>query len=519
MKYIRKSALSFLLVFSLIVGIVGVVSIDTTYAASKKIHLKKTTVSIVVGKTYQQKLIDKNGKTIKATKVKWKSSKTSIAKISKKGKIKTLKAGTVKMTAKYKGKTYKFSVRVVAPFEEDEKPTIYEVVQNGDDNNIWINPSWSSLKNAKSYELYVSVNGGEYTLVEDEPSCYGLYKPAIAGNTYTFKVRGVYGKYYSEFSEEQSITVKPYHNTSIKLEPSSISLEIGETKTVNVITDGGYGMTSRRSNSNISSSWGDWISGTNTCTLSITGLKAGTSTIEVFDKKDNSVSGSLTVEVKSPISASESSIVLQSPKEVKTITIYSNKQRELGYQASGTVLDTFSQIQNVINKCTFGEWDEQTHSIKMFIHGNYPGEGTIRIYDKNDSSVETTINVRIEHGVTVIPPNLPDTLKNLNKDGSVYSAVTVNRIEIEYSYSLAFDVAVKPTAYGVMSESGNPSEGRRCIIDYELYDADGKKVGTGTLNSWDSGSVPGESVKMWDAYGVKDLKPGVYTMKLIDYIG
>lgn len=109
---IKKKTLSILLVFSLLVGIVAIGNTDTSYAASKKMHLKKTKVTLVVGKTYQQKLINNKGKTIKATKVKWKSSNDKKAKIDKKGMIKAVKKGTVKMTAKYKGKTYKFTVKV-----------------------------------------------------------------------------------------------------------------------------------------------------------------------------------------------------------------------------------------------------------------------------------------------------------------------------------------------------------------------------------------------------------------------
>ena len=112
MVRLRKKSLSLLLIFSLLVGIVGIINVDTTYAASKKIHLEKTKVTLVAGKTFQQQLIDKNGKTIKASKVKWKSLKKSVAKISKKGIITAVKAGTAKMTAKYKGKTYKFTVKV-----------------------------------------------------------------------------------------------------------------------------------------------------------------------------------------------------------------------------------------------------------------------------------------------------------------------------------------------------------------------------------------------------------------------
>ena len=109
-----KRSVIFIITMSLLLNMMASFSsnVEYSYAAKKKIHLKKTKVSIVVKKTYQQKLIDKKGKTIKATKVKWKSKKKSVAKISKKGKITAVKAGTAKMTAKYKGKTYKFTVKV-----------------------------------------------------------------------------------------------------------------------------------------------------------------------------------------------------------------------------------------------------------------------------------------------------------------------------------------------------------------------------------------------------------------------
>ena len=133
MNKMKRKALSYLLILSLFVGIVGIVNVNTTYAASKKDHLKRTAISVVAGKTYQQKLIGKNGKTIKASKVKWKSSKPSVAKINKKGKITGVKVGTVKMTAKYKGKTYKFKVKVKKPF------TLSLAVNLDDGTNLGIN--------------------------------------------------------------------------------------------------------------------------------------------------------------------------------------------------------------------------------------------------------------------------------------------------------------------------------------------------------------------------------------------
>ena len=53
----RKKFLSLLLIVSLFVGMVGIVNIDTAYAASKKkTHIMTKTVSMYLGQNYQQKL-------------------------------------------------------------------------------------------------------------------------------------------------------------------------------------------------------------------------------------------------------------------------------------------------------------------------------------------------------------------------------------------------------------------------------------------------------------------------------
>ena len=209
MSHNKRKALSFLLVFSLLFGIVGIANLDTTYAATKKIHLRKTTITVTAGKTFQQKLIAKNGKTIKATIVKWKSSKPSIAKIDKKGKIKAVKNGTVKMTAKYKGKTYKFTVKV-------KKKT----------------------------------------------------SPA------------------------------PTHNNSISINPSQLTIMVGEIKNVIIHTDKGLSLKYGYDNDNATCSWGDWINSTD-CELTIIGSKLGTTTITVYDERNSSIKGTLYVTVVS----------------------------------------------------------------------------------------------------------------------------------------------------------------------------------------------------------------------------
>ena len=80
-----------------------------TSAAKKKtkIRLNKTKVSVTAHQTIKLKL-----KNAKAKKVKWSSSNKKVATVSGKGKVSALKKGKVTITAKYKGKKYKCSIKV-----------------------------------------------------------------------------------------------------------------------------------------------------------------------------------------------------------------------------------------------------------------------------------------------------------------------------------------------------------------------------------------------------------------------
>lgn len=78
----------------------------TTAAPAAKVALNKTSVSLKAGKTATIKV---TGTTAKAT---FKSSKTSVAKVSSKGKVTALKKGTATVTVKVAGKTLKCKVKV-----------------------------------------------------------------------------------------------------------------------------------------------------------------------------------------------------------------------------------------------------------------------------------------------------------------------------------------------------------------------------------------------------------------------
>ena len=182
-----------------------------SYAAKKKVHLKKKKITICIntwGKT--QHLIDKKGNEIPGWKVKWKSKKKSIAKIDYLGTIKGKKLGSTKMTAKYKGKTYKFTVKVrkpKLPAPKLEAPN-YVIMDWGNEIQVHCN----RIDEARKYLFYYSVNGSAYKLYKktSDPYCFFNRNQNFGtlSGTYSFKVRCINGKYKSPFSKARSVTVK-----------------------------------------------------------------------------------------------------------------------------------------------------------------------------------------------------------------------------------------------------------------------------------------------------------------------
>lgn len=105
-----KKHITLFLVFVMMFSIVT----STTYvtaSAKAKVQLSKTSITLIVGKT--KKLTLKNAK----RKVKWSSSKSSVAKVSSNGKVTAKKAGTAKIIAKCSGKKYTCKVKVYKKFK------------------------------------------------------------------------------------------------------------------------------------------------------------------------------------------------------------------------------------------------------------------------------------------------------------------------------------------------------------------------------------------------------------------
>lgn len=287
----KSKLLSLLIVFSLFVSIVAAVNVDVSYAASKKMHLKKTTVTLAAGSKYQQKLLSKSGKSIKATKVKWKSQKKSVAKIDKKGKITAVKAGTAKMTAKYKGKTYKFTVKV---------KTANKLV-SVDKSDVAILPGGTAevvVHTDKGKSVSCKVDNKDVASFKWGSKISGTHDKTlyIKGLTKGSATVTVYDTYKTSVKATIKVTVAD-HNTKISVDQETVDLSAGETVSLVVKTDLGQDIIHTSSNKNISCSWGKWIDGTNNRYLNVTGENEGSAVITITDRSDENVTATVTVNV------------------------------------------------------------------------------------------------------------------------------------------------------------------------------------------------------------------------------
>ncbi|MBQ3135957.1 MAG: Ig domain-containing protein [Clostridia bacterium] len=134
-KFLNKALMVLLVVIMALssVPVTNIADIDfsspfaiTAEAAKKTIKFKKSKPSVYTGEKYTLKLLDKKGKTISAKKIKWTTANKKIATVDKKGVVKGIKAGKVKITATYKKKKYVATVTVKDYIKfKKSKPSVY----------------------------------------------------------------------------------------------------------------------------------------------------------------------------------------------------------------------------------------------------------------------------------------------------------------------------------------------------------------------------------------------------------
>lgn len=118
-KFIFGMMIAFILFWGAVEEIPNFKCVTTVEAANKKIKLNKSKATIYVGNIINLEL-----KSVAAKKVKWSSSRNSVATVSKYGKVTARKKGTANISAKYKGKTYKCRVTVKSARISNKKLTL-----------------------------------------------------------------------------------------------------------------------------------------------------------------------------------------------------------------------------------------------------------------------------------------------------------------------------------------------------------------------------------------------------------
>ncbi len=165
--------------------------------AAKKVKLNKSKLSLYVGKSYTLKL--KSNK----KKIKWSSSRKSIATVSSKGKVKAKKKGTCKITAKVGKKKYVCKVTVKKKLVKNNNDTPEETTKYGSvSGNItyFYNNFRGNVPDTNAKVILLSTSGSGINMPDfsgssdwalpskiNEYNEYGVYATSVDGfGQYTF---------------------------------------------------------------------------------------------------------------------------------------------------------------------------------------------------------------------------------------------------------------------------------------------------------------------------------------------
>lgn len=188
-----RKRIALLLAAIIVLGILYISDVD---AGVQTLNLTTQSKTITVGKSFQCKL---NG--LKASKVKWSSSKPSVATVSKKGVVNGVSAGKTVITGKYKGIKFKINVKVNSKssdtfYYKDTVTSIYTTkIGKYDGKKMWAiafnftNNSNKATTFSDCFTYYVYINGVEKMCDEVEDTFTGVKDGATIMPIYGFRVK------------------------------------------------------------------------------------------------------------------------------------------------------------------------------------------------------------------------------------------------------------------------------------------------------------------------------------------
>lgn len=225
-------------------------------AAKAKTRLNKTKLSLYQGKKYTLKMLDKNGKTIDATKVTWKTANKKIATVSKKGVVTAKKPGKVKITATYKKKSYTSTITVKSTVAVNKKSLTFEpgetskksvtVTFKESGTIIWdivkgddlITCKWAKDWNNDKTKLYITPTGNDYGTAkvkiysEEHPDRY-VYVNVTVKSPYSLTILNDFPCYISNY-ESQDYYDKGEKESTVKINKVNYELLYGDSIVITI---------------------------------------------------------------------------------------------------------------------------------------------------------------------------------------------------------------------------------------------------------------------------------------------
>ncbi|MCR5104116.1 MAG: Ig-like domain-containing protein [Eubacterium sp.] len=193
-------------------------------AGIQTLNLSKQEKSIKVGESFQLTMAG-----VKASSIKWKSSKPGVVAVSKKGVIKGIKAGTANITGKYKN--LKFTVVVTVTSKRTPKePEKNTDIPNASESDIYIGTcadvDFYYVKSAGDYIYIKYINNNtkeriiytEYINLDDTTYNVGNWSSVMGKNFRTNKIL---------YNEEKVITPKKTISMKVTVEDQNYKT-IGE---------------------------------------------------------------------------------------------------------------------------------------------------------------------------------------------------------------------------------------------------------------------------------------------------
>ena len=271
-KVLLALSLSLLLCFCLEPLLPISTYISQSAQAAQKVKLNKSKITLYTGKTYKLKMSGTKSK------VTWKSSDKSVAKVDKNGKVTAKKVGKATITATVNKKKYKCKVTVkstifvyetkVSMVTGGEDVIVVDFNTTGSFNNISFSSSDENVvtcKWADKDEGWINLtakNSGTATIKIKNKKTNDVVKTKV---TVT----------------EAEPTVAPI---PLSVDKTSLSINSGETTTVNITYYGTNSIVYSIDDKNIvSCEWSRKWDG-NTTNLNITGKWGGAATVTVYDK-------------------------------------------------------------------------------------------------------------------------------------------------------------------------------------------------------------------------------------------